>query len=69
MAEAIKMGDAIDAGSGEYRQYSCLFCGHIYDEEEGDPDSGIAPGTRWDDITDDWCCPMCSAGKADFELI
>ena len=53
----------------EYRQYSCLFCGHIYDEEEGDPDSGIAPGTRWEHIPDDWCCPMCLAGKADFELI
>jgi rubredoxin len=53
----------------EYRQYSCLFCGHIYDEEEGDSDSGIAPGTRWEDISDDWCCPMCSAGKAYFELI
>jgi rubredoxin-NAD+ reductase len=53
----------------EYRQYSCQFCGHIYDEEEGDPDSGIAPGTRLEDIPDDWCCPMCSAGKADFELI
>jgi rubredoxin---NAD+ reductase len=63
------MGEMSENADAVYRQYSCLFCGHIYDEEEGDADSGVAPGTRWEDIPEDWCCPMCSAGKSDFELI
>ena len=55
-----------DSGHG-YKEYSCLYCGYIYDEQAGDPDSGIAPGTRWEDIPDDWCCPHCSAEKDGFE--
>lgn len=51
------------------RQYRCTICGHIYDEAQGDPDSGIAPGTRWEDIPADWFCPECQAGKSDFELV
>jgi len=50
----------------EYRKYICKVCGLIYDEEEGDPDSGLAPGTRFDDIPDDWYCPLCLVSKADF---
>lgn len=50
-------------------KYECLVCGWIYDEEVGDPDGGIAPGTKFEDIPDDWVCPMCGAGKADFEKI
>jgi rubredoxin-NAD+ reductase len=45
-----------------------MACGHIYDEAEGDPASGIAQGTPWDDVPDDWKCPDCGAGKSDFEL-
>ena len=41
----------------------------VYDEEKGDPDSGIAAGTKWDDLPDDWVCPMCGASRSDFELI
>lgn len=52
----------------EWRQYICRACGIIYDESLGDPDSGIAPGTRFEDIPDDWVCPVCGVGKADFEL-
>jgi rubredoxin-NAD+ reductase len=52
-----------------YQQYRCDICGHIYDEAQGDPDTGIAPGTRWEDIPDDWHCPECGAEKSDFELI
>lgn len=51
-----------------WRQYICLACGLIYDEELGDPDSGLAPGTRFEDIPDDWECPLCGVTKTDFEL-
>lgn len=50
----------------EYKKYICKVCGLIYDEEEGDPDSGLAPGTRFEDIPDDWYCPLCLVSKADF---
>lgn len=50
-------------------KYECVVCGWVYDEEKGDPDSGVAAGTKWDDLPDDWVCPMCGAGKSDFELI
>jgi len=48
-------------------KYICTVCGYVYDPEVGDPDSGIAPGTAFEDIPDDWVCPVCGAGKADFE--
>ncbi|HEY9723866.1 MAG TPA: rubredoxin [Oscillatoriaceae cyanobacterium] len=51
------------------RQYICQACNHVYDEAQGDPDSGIAPGTKWEDIPEDWSCPECGATKADFELV
>ena len=47
--------------------YRCLTCSHVYDPAEGDPDGGIAPGTPFADIPDDWVCPECGATKADFE--
>lgn len=47
-------------------KYLCEPCGYIYDEALGDPDGGIAPGTKFADIPDDWVCPVCGAGKADF---
>ena len=53
----------------EYKRYQCDICGHIYDEAEGDPDSGIAEGTRWKDIPEDWICPECVVGKDDFSLM
>jgi rubredoxin len=51
------------------RKYRCAYCAHVYDESLGDPDSGIAPGTRYEDIPDDWLCPECGAGKSDYLLI
>ena len=51
-----------------YLQYICNACGLIYDEAKGDPDSGLAPGTRFADIPDDWSCPLCGVGKGDFTL-
>ena len=53
----------------DYRKYQCGVCGHIYDEAEGDEDSGIAPGTRWEDIPDDWRCPECGAEKSEYSLM
>ena len=48
-------------------KYKCVLCGWIYDPAVGDPDSGIAAGTAFADIPDDWVCPECGAGKEDFE--
>ncbi len=50
-------------------RYECATCGYVYDPVEGDPDGGIAPGTPWEDIPDDWMCPVCGAGKADFAVL
>ena len=51
------------------QKYECTVCGYIYDPEQGDPDSGIKPGTAFEDIPDDWSCPQCGATKSDFEPI
>ena len=48
-------------------KYQCGPCGYIYDPAEGDPDSGIAPGTAFEDLPDDWCCPICGVSKDMFE--
>lgn len=53
----------------QYRKFLCVVCGFIYDEAMGDPDSGLAPGTKWADIPEDWSCPKCGVTKADFEEI
>lgn len=47
-------------------KYECLRCGWIYDPVEGDPDSGIKPGTPFKDIPNSWKCPVCGASKSDF---
>ncbi len=49
------------------KKYKCTVCGYIYDPEKGDPDSGIEPGTAFEDIPDDWACPKCGATKSNFE--
>ncbi|NQY27252.1 MAG: rubredoxin [Piscirickettsiaceae bacterium] len=51
------------------RQWICTVCGYVYDEAKGIPEDGIAPGTSWDDIPDDWECPECGVGKEDFEMV
>lgn len=56
------------SNSVEWRQYICRACGLIYVEKDGDPDSGLEPGTRFEDIPDDWECPLCGVTKSDFEL-
>ncbi len=52
-----------------YRQWICDACGYIYDEAKGDPDSGLAPGTRYQDMPDDWQCPLCGLRKSDLRLL
>ncbi|MFT7286071.1 MAG: rubredoxin-NAD+ reductase [Halieaceae bacterium] len=52
-----------------FQKYECIVCGLIYDEAEGMPDEGLAPGTLWKDVPEDWLCPDCGVGKEDFELI
>ena len=48
-------------------KWQCTVCGYIYDPAEGDPQSGVAPGTAFEDLPEDWVCPICMAPKADFE--
>ena len=50
------------------KKYVCVVCGWVYDPEVGDPEGGIAPGTAFEDIPDDWVCPLCGVGKDDFEV-
>lgn len=52
-----------------WQRYKCLNCGTYYDEELGWSDDGIAPGTRWKDVPDDWICPECGSEKRDFILV
>ena len=49
------------------RKYRCTVCGYIYDPKEGDPDGGIKPGTAFENIPDDWACPVCGVSKDQFE--
>lgn len=48
-------------------KYVCTVCGYVYDEVAGDPDSGIAAGTKWDDVPADYTCPLCGVSKDLFE--
>jgi rubredoxin len=49
--------------------WMCVNCGYVYEAEHGAPESGIAPGTVWADVPDDWVCPDCGASKASFDMI
>ncbi len=48
-------------------KYVCTICGYVYDSEKGDPDADIEPGTKFENLPDDWTCPICGAGKDEFE--
>ena len=50
-------------------RYVCTLCGYVYDPALGDPDNGVAAGTKFDDIPDDWVCPLCGVDKSSFEAI
>ena len=51
------------------KKYKCLLCGYIYDPAVGDPDNGVAAGTSFEDLADDWTCPECGVGKDEFEPV
>lgn len=50
-------------------KYECSLCGYVYDPADGDPDNGVEPGTAFADISEDWVCPLCGAGKDMFERV
>ncbi|BAH77077.1 rubredoxin [Solidesulfovibrio magneticus] len=47
-------------------KYECSICGYVYDPAAGDPDNGVAPGTKFEDVSEDWVCPVCGAPKSEF---
>lgn len=55
--------------STPFRTWMCVVCGFIYNEVDGLPEEGIEPGTRWEDVDENWVCPDCGVTKADFELM
>jgi len=50
------------------QKYVCTVCNYIYDPEKGDPDNGIQPGTSFEQLPEEWVCPVCSAGKSEFNV-
>jgi len=50
-------------------KWKCTVCGYIYDPDEGDPESGVKPGTSFEELPDDWVCPICGATKDQFEMV
>ncbi len=55
------------AQKGATMKYVCEVCGYTYDEAKGDPEHGIAPGTKWEELPDDFVCPLCGVGKDSFK--
>ena len=51
------------------KTYMCVVCGYVYEEAEGRPEDGIAPGTALADVPADWMCPECNVGKAQFQMV
>ncbi len=51
------------------KKYKCSVCGYIYDPQLGDPENGIVPGTAFEDLPENWVCPICGAGKDQFEKV
>jgi rubredoxin len=51
------------------KKYVCIACGYIYDPEIGDPDNGVDAGTSWENVPEDWVCPLCGVGKDQFEEV
>ncbi|EKF03596.1 rubredoxin [Tolypothrix sp. PCC 7601] len=65
MVKCSKIGNL--PGESTMSKYICSVCGYEYDPEVGDPDSGVEPGTTFEEISDDWVCPVCGAAKEEFE--
>ncbi len=51
------------------KKYECTACSYVYDPEKGDPENGINPGTAFEDLPDDWVCPLCGVEKSEFEPV
>jgi rubredoxin len=62
-----RVGAATNQREARMKRYVCQVCGYVYDPAVGDPDNGIAAGTSFQDLPDDWVCPDCGAGKDQFE--
>lgn len=52
-----------------YKKFMCVVCGWIYDEQQGAPEHGLQPGTKWEDVPIGWTCPDCGAGREDFDMV
>ena len=50
-------------------KWECIVCGYIYDPAKGDPENGVAPGTKFEDIPDSWVCPECGVSKENFKKL
>jgi rubredoxin len=59
----------IQMADDPYKSWQCRTCGYVYDEAAGAPDEGLAPGTRWADIPEDWIRPDCGTPKSDFDMV
>jgi rubredoxin len=65
---AVCPSDAVKKTGGfPMKKFVCSVCGYVYDEAKGDLENGIAAGTKWKDLPADWTCPVCGAGKDEFE--
>jgi rubredoxin len=62
-------GDLISGRRRVMEKWECQACGYIYDPEKGDPDNGIAPGTPFEELPEDWVCPQCGVGKEFFQKL
>ena len=61
------LGRFLKTGGKKMDRYVCGPCGYVYDPADGDPENGIDPGTSFEDLPEDWTCPICGAAKEDFE--
>ncbi|MGI6359064.1 MAG: rubredoxin [Bacillota bacterium] len=59
---------AMAQNAPELKQYTCTICGYVYDPAEGDPSNGVKPGTAFEQLPEDWVCPLCGAPKSMFVL-
>ena len=65
-AEVQRLTSCSTGCGGCHMKYVCDICGYVYDPELGDPDNGVAPGTPWEEVPEDWVCPLCGVGKDQF---
>lgn len=66
-AKIQKTENNLQKGMKKMKKYVCEPCGYVYDPEIGDPDNGIEPGTAFEDLPEDWVCPICGVGKDEFQ--